>query len=195
MPKDQDFWLNQLKGVEVADGIKYTGSKEAYLKFLKAFTATLEDKTREIEDSFKNRDMDFCTMKVHALKSSARIIGARKLSELAERMEEAGNNNDLKTFEEHIEELLSLYRSYKEKLSDLPKETQIIKKEPISQEALADAYVALKDFAAQMDVDALRMILDELETYELSPKDEELIERINVKLIQFDWDSIEKLLQ
>ncbi|RKM62357.1 Hpt domain-containing protein [Butyrivibrio sp. CB08] len=195
MPKDQDLWLNQLKGVVVSDGIRYTGSEEAYLKFLRTFTCTLDDKAKEIEDSYNNKDMDFCTMKVHALKSSARIIGARKLSELAERMEEAGCKGDTKTFDAHINELLDLYRSYKDKLSRLPKEMEIIKKEPISDDALSDAYEAIKAFAAQMDVDALRMIIDELGTYILSKKDEELIETINRKLIQFDWDGVEKLLQ
>jgi hypothetical protein len=44
-------------------------------------------------------------------------------------------------------------------------------------------------------VDAVKMILDELGTYKLLASDEEKIETINRKLLQFDWDGIEKLLQ
>ena len=195
MPKDKDVWLDQLKHVETADGIRYTGSKEAYLKFLRTFYATLEDKADEIEKSYKSGDMEFCTIKVHALKSTARIIGARELSKLAEKLEEAGKKKDFKIFDEHIYELLSMYRQYKEDLAGLPREQDLIKKEPISEDALSDAYDALRTFASQMDVDAVKMILDELDTYKLLASDEERIETINRKLLQFDWDGIEKLLQ
>ncbi len=195
MPEDKDVWLDQLKHVETADGIRYTGSKEAYLKFLRTFYTTLEDKALEIENSYKSGDMEFCTIKVHALKSTARIIGARELSKLAEKLEEAGKKKDFKTFDEHIYELLSMYRQYKENLSGLPREQDLIKKEPISDDALLDAYEALSTFTSQMDVDAVRMILDELSTYKLTLKDEDKIETINRKLLQFDWDGIEKLLQ
>ncbi|MBP3813765.1 MAG: Hpt domain-containing protein [Butyrivibrio sp.] len=195
MPEDKDVWLDQLKHVETADGIRYTGSKEAYLKFLRTFYATLEDKADEIEKSYKSGDMEFCTIKVHALKSTARIIGARELSKLAEKLEEAGKKKDFKIFDEHIYELLSMYRQYKEDLAGLPREQDLIKKEPISEDALSDAYDALRTFASQMDVDAVKMILDELDTYKLLASDEERIETINRKLLQFDWDGIEKLLQ
>ena len=195
MPEDKDVWLDQLKHVETADGIRYTGSKEAYLKFLRTFYTTLEDKADEIENSYKNGDMEFCTIKVHALKSTARIIGARKLSKLAEKLEEAGKKGDFKTFDAHIDELLTMFRGFKENLARLPLEKDLIKKEPISDEALLDAYEALRTFALQMDVDAIRMILDELEVYKLKPHDQEKIETINRKLLQFDWDGIEKLLK
>ena len=195
MPEDKDGWLDQLKQVETADGIRYTGSKEAYLKFLRTFYTTLEDKADEIENSYKNGDMEFCTIKVHALKSTARIIGARKLSKLAEKLEEAGKKGDFKTFDAHIDELLTMFRGFKENLACLPLGKDLIKKELISDEALLDAYKALRTFALQMDVDAIRMILDELEVYELKPHDQEKIETINRKLLQFDWDGIEKLLQ
>ena len=195
MPEDKDAWLDQLKNVETADGIRYTGSKEAYLKFLRTFYTTLDEKALEIENSYKNGNMEFCTIKVHALKSTARIIGARKLSKLAEKLEEAGKKKDIKTFDAHIEELLSMYREYKKHLASLPEEKELEKTEPISDEALKDAYDALRTFASQMDVDAVRMILDELGVYLLAPQDEEKIETINRKLLQFDWDGIEKLLQ
>ena len=195
MPDDKDLWLDRIKGVITDDGIKYTGSKEAYLKFLRTFHATLEDKAKEIEDSYHRGDMELCTIKVHALKSSARIIGARELSSLAEKLEEAGEKRDLNFFDANIDDLLSMYRKYKSNLEGLPKQENIVKKVPISQSELSDAYEALKAFSGQGDVDAVRMILDELGIYELSPADEEKIETINRKFLQFDWDGIEKLLQ
>ncbi len=197
MSGEKDKWINKIKGVTVADGIRYTGSEEAYLKFLRTFYLSLDEKADEIENSYKSGDLEFCTIKVHALKSTARIIGARELSRLAQQLEEAGKKMDMQIFDEHIYELLSMYRSYKDKLSYLPKETEveIINKEPISASALSDAYDALRTFCDQMDVDAIKMILDEMKIYMLPAKDEDIFDAISRKLLQFDWDGIEKLLQ
>ena len=114
---------------------------------------------------------------------------------MAQKLEEAGKKGDRDIFDAHIGELLDLFRSYKAKLSGLPKETDILNKEPISESALNEAYEALKAFSAKMDVDAIETILDEMRIYKLSPKDEEIFDDIGRKLCQFDWDGIEKLLQ
>ncbi len=62
-------------------------------------------------------DIDLYTIKVHALKSTARIMGARELSLLAEELEKAGNENDLDKITAETGRLLEMYRGFKEKLS------------------------------------------------------------------------------
>ncbi len=195
MSDNKQLWLDRLKGVITADGLRYTGSEESYLKFLKTFKRTIEDKAREIEESYQNGDLELCTIKVHALKSSARIIGARDLSLLAEKMENAGRHRDMVFFEQNMGRLLEDYRSYIDNLKDLPEEELITDREPISPESLKEAYEALKCFASDMDVDAIRMILDEMRIYSLSEKDAEIFEELNRKLTVFDWEGIENLLQ
>ncbi len=194
MSEDNQQWLNRIEGVDTEDGIRYTGSEEAYLKFLRTFVRTLDDKSREIEDSYNNGDMEFCTIKVHALKSTARIIGAKELSKLAEKLEVAGHHNDQETIDAGIGELLELYRSYKEKLKELPTQTEIIHREPISEGALNEAYEALRSFVSQMDYEAVRMILDELSMYILPKEDEELVETLGRKVLIFDWEGMKNLL-
>ncbi len=194
MSEDNSQWLNRILGVDTEDGIRYTGSEEAYLKFLRTFVRTLDDKSGEIEGSYNNGDMEFCTIKVHALKSTARIIGAQELSKLAEKLEMAGHQNDMETFDACIGELLELYRSYKEKLKELPTQTEIIHREPISEGALKEAYEALRSFVSQMDYEAVRMILDELSMYILPKEDEELVETLGRKVLIFDWEGMKNLL-
>ena len=195
MSDNKKSWLDRLKGVITADGLRYTGSEESYLKFLKTFRRTIGDKAWEIEESYQNGDLELCTIKVHALKSSARIIGARDLSLLAEKMENAGRHRDMAFFEQNIKGLLEDYRSYIDNLKDLPEDELIMDKEPISPESLKEAYEALKCFASAMDVDAIRMILDEMRIYSLPETDAEVFEELNRKLTVFDWEGIENLLQ
>lgn len=195
MSDNEQLWLGSLKGLVTADGIRYTGSDEAYLKFLRTFKRTLEDKALEIESAYKRGDMELCTIKVHALKSSARIIGARDLSSLAEKLENAGKHNNMEFFDANIGELLEMYRSYYDNLADLPMEDAPVSKEPISPQSLEDAYEALRSFVPMMDADAVRMILDEISIYSLPEKDQEIFEALNRKMLNFDWEGMNYLLQ
>ncbi len=195
MSQENVVWMDRIKGVLTEDGIKYTGSEEAYLKFLRTFKNTIDRKSNEIEKSFKDGNLKFCTIKIHALKSTARIIGAGKLSELASEMEIAGKKEDFGFLDAHMDELLQMYRSYKENLKDLPKEEMIINKSPISQKELDEAYSALKRYAEDMDYDAVKMIIDEMNYYILPDDYSDTFETVNRKLLEFDWDGIYATLE
>ena len=187
--------LRNIEGIKLNDGIKYCGNLDAYLKFLHSFEMGIEDKSKEIEDAHNNGDYEFATIKVHALKSTARIIGASHLSYLAEQLEKAGRGDDIQFFDEHINELLSMYRDYKEKLSAVPQRKKIEKKPLISEDDLKGAYEALNEFVLKMDYDALEMILDDIRLYKLPEKDTEYFDRFEKLLKNVDWDGMEKMLK
>jgi HPt (histidine-containing phosphotransfer) domain-containing protein len=54
----------------------------------------------------RENDIRSLTIKIHALKSTARIIGAEKLGAFAETLEKAGNANDTVTLESGVDALL-----------------------------------------------------------------------------------------
>ena len=58
------------------------------------FHDTIDYNADVLEKAFTDADYSLYTIKVHALKSSARIIGASKLSKLAEELEMAGKSNN-----------------------------------------------------------------------------------------------------
>ena len=72
-------------------GIAACGSREAYENVKRMFAENAAEKTAEIERFFAEEDWENYTIRVHALKSGARLIGATALSKLAERLEACGN--------------------------------------------------------------------------------------------------------
>ena len=72
----------------------------------------------------EEKDWENYTTKVHALKSSARIVGAQELSDRAKRLEDAGNRRDTEEIEKDTPELLSLYRSCSDALAPLQEPVQ-----------------------------------------------------------------------
>ena len=93
--------------------------RTAYDNMEKMFAASIEERADELEKLYKSRDYKGYTVKVHALKSMAKSIGASELSELAAEMEEAGKNRDIAALTAGAEVLLSLYRSLAEPLKRL----------------------------------------------------------------------------
>ena len=64
----------------------------------------------EIDDYFQQEDYENYRIQVHALKSSARLVGADTLSDMAKGLEEAADNQDVSYICEHHEETLSKYQ-------------------------------------------------------------------------------------
>ena len=191
---ENERWLYDVEGLNVAEGLKYTGMPAQFIKFVNAFYDTMDEKSEEIEKAFEDKDYKLYTIKVHALKSTARIMGATQLSKLAEELEAAGNDGDIAKIESSTGTLLSMYRAYKDKLSRIKEEPKDDDRIPISETDLTNAYEAIKEFVPQMDYDAVEMELGELKEYRLPPEDDKKIKEIGRLLKNIDWDGIEELL-
>ncbi len=182
--------------ISIQEGMDFCGSTYSFVKFLKTFLRSIDDKAKEIEDALTNEDYQLYTMKVHSLKSTSRIIGAHRLSELSKKLELAGESGKIDVIKEKTGELLELYRSYSNKLSDIGSiSLDGIKLRPLaSMEIIDDAYRALREVAPMMDYDSVEMIIEGLKEYKLPEDEKERIEKIEYYLKKLDWESIQDLL-
>ena len=189
-------WLEKVEGLDVKAGVKHCGDLELYMDALKVFADGIKTGADEIEKYFDGEDWKNYTTKVHALKSSARVIGASELSEKAKRLEDAGNAGYVDEIKKFTDGLLELYISFADKLAPLIKvEVDDTDKPMIDDAQLAEAYDAMKDVAASFDYDNLNFILQSLDEYKLPPEDAEKISAIKSAANQLDWEKIQKLLQ
>lgn len=189
-------WINEVEDIDPAEGIKNCGKPQQYIKFIRTFFDTLENRIREIRDSYDNGDIENYTIKVHSLKSTARIMGAKELSKLAEELEHAGDAHDEDMIRSKTPKLLEICSSFKEKLSPIEsvkdaEQSDVSDKPVISSSDLKNAYGAIAEFAPQMDYDAVEMVLSEIKEYKLSPEDEKKVKNLEKLLRNFDWSGIE----
>ncbi len=194
LPEDKQ-WLSEIKEISVSEGIKNSGGVDAFLFSLKMFADTFEENASVLENAYKTGDIRMYTVKVHALKSSARIIGASSLSVLSERLENAGNSGDQKYIDEHEEELMTAYGSLVKKLSPLSEEDEPESGEEIDPGELSEGYGALKELSENMDYDGAEMVLEELSAYRLPEADREKVKELKRLLKLLDWDRFTELLQ
>jgi HPt (histidine-containing phosphotransfer) domain-containing protein len=201
--KTENYDFSGLSGIDPALGTKYCGSEKALFGALQTFRDTLPEREEEIRQAYEKEDWEFYTIKVHALKSSARMIGAEGLSKLAEEMEDAGKAGEIGKIRENTDRLLELYRSYHKGLKDLEQADPAFGKneaaeagKPVADaDTLADAWEALADIAEGMDYDSAEAVLESLREYALAPEDAEAFKQVEINLKALNWDRILELVK
>ena len=188
-------WLYDIPEIDVPEGVKNGGSPEGYMSILGVFYKTLSAKADELEKLYTDEDIENYTIKVHALKSSARVIGAGHLSEMALKLEEAGKTGDRKYIDEHSGELLELYRTLGKSLSQMEQPEAVSEKPAISGPELKEAYQTIIEISSSMDFDLMDEILSDLDGYSLPEDDEKLLADIKKLCLEMNWDEIRSLAE
>lgn len=185
-------WLGEISELDTGAGVKNCGTEEGYMSALTIFYNSIDNMSHEIQSYYESENWTDYTIKVHALKSSARIIGLADLSELAKQLEAAGDGGDLDFINDNTGRLLEWYRSYKGKLSGLAGEEKAEEsaKPPAEQDFLEDAFSSLEEFAGQMDYDLVEMVITSVEEYSLEPDDKEIFDAVNAAFMDLDWNGI-----
>ena len=182
-------WLLGISEIDTASAVANCGSNDSFMSVLSVFHKTAKQKADEIESLYDAKDIENYTIKVHALKSSARIIGAAQLSDMAKDLEMAGKSNDTGYIDANTSALLEKYRALDKKLAALD-ETGEDRKE-LSDEMRAEAFRTIGEIAGSMDYGMMETVLSDLRGYRLAPEDEQKLKRIEDALMKLDWEAIE----
>jgi HPt (histidine-containing phosphotransfer) domain-containing protein len=180
-------------------GIKNSGSVDAYLPLLKIFYESLDEKSDEIEGFYAAENWQDYTIKVHALKSSARIIGAVSFGEEAQLLENAGKSGDLAYIHEHHTGFMEKCRSFKAPLAEVfaaaqEEDKQVEDKPEADADLLAAVYEEIRTAAEDMDCDRLEDIFTEMEEYSMPAQEKEKWKQLKSAAGQFAYDTIIQLL-
>ena len=105
-------WLKNVSQINLTSGIEHCETVKDYLDALTVFKASISEKAAEIEQFMKEENYKMYTIRVHSLKSMAKLIGAEKLSNEAAVMEYAGKHDDVDLILERTPGLLEQYRAF-----------------------------------------------------------------------------------
>ena len=189
-------WLNDVPGLSAEEGLKNCGTPEDYIGALEVFVRSADKSADEIEGYYDTGDINNYTIKVHALKSSARIIGFAELSELARQLEAAGVSGDMEKIEAETGRLLEMYRECRQKLSALNENAGgKSEKPPADRDFLDDAFASLDEFAEQMDYDSVELVIASVKEYKLEPREQALFDEIDEAFMGLDWSGIRTAAQ
>ncbi|MCR5100284.1 MAG: response regulator [Butyrivibrio sp.] len=187
--------LDQIDGIDYFAGIDIMETDDLYKEALTEFAISIENKADLIQDYAEKKDIENMTILVHALKSSSRFIGINKLSKMAEVMEEKGNEKDTEYISENIDELLKLYRSYKNSLfSALGLNKNDSDKSEIDESMLLDAYNTMQEAVTAYDYDTADNIMDMLSKYKIPEKYTDAHSKLIIALHDVDGELITNII-
>ncbi len=204
--------LSGIEGIDVSEGIINTGDEATLIDVMRGFYGAIEEASDRLERELAELEIRNYTVHVHALKSSARLIGASELSGLALQMENTGNAyqkavasgdmdgaaSALSELEKGNPELLSLYRSYKERLSPIAPDINEEGEEglpPVSEEELKEMLMAVREFAEAFDMDTVDSVMGQIGQYSIPEERKELISSLKNAVRNVDRDGILSLLE
>lgn len=161
--------LPDLPGINSADGVKYSGSEKLWYKLLGDFYKLIDAKANKIEKCLADDLIRDYTIEVHALKNTARMVGAAHLSEWFHRMEDCGNAGDVETIMSETPGLLAELRSYKDILRPYGEAGNQNKKE-VSAEELIEILINMRDCMDQFELDGVDAAMQDLEKCRIPEK-------------------------
>ena len=188
--------LRPLQGqawLDLGRGIGNSGSVDAYLPLLKIFYESLDDKADEIEGFYAHEDWQNYTIKVHALKSSARLIGAVDFGEEAQLLENAGKAGDLAYIHAHHKAFIAEGRSFKDSLAEVFASAEAEKPEA-EPELMAAVLQEIRMAAERMDGGQLDSIFAEMEAYQVPQAQEAIWNQLVKAAGQYDYQKILSIL-
>lgn len=186
--------------IDVEMGIQNCGSPEYYMETVRIYLDSAPDNREKIEKYFEKGNIQDYTTKVHALKSSSRIIGVKSLGDLAEKLEKAGNDKDISYIAENTPELLKLYKELTDILDTAVTEYYSLDedddedKEEITPDKLKEAYSAIAETAQMFDYDSMSMVMGMLDKYRIPDSEKEKYETLKKAFRDADWDEINNVL-
>ena len=167
--------LPDLPGIDAADGIKYTGSEKMWRKLLGDFYKLIDTKARKLEQCLSDGLIKDYTIEVHALKNTARMIGAAHLSEWFFRMEKCGKAGDVETITKETPGLIRELTSYKDILRPYGEENNRNKREVPTGELILQL-TAIRDAIDRFDLDRVDEAMQLLEQYRIPESCSELMD-------------------
>lgn len=189
----EDQSIKGIRGIDTETAIKNSGSEAAFKAVLKIFYDSIKDKYAELDNAFSSGDWENYTIKIHALKSSARLVGAIELGDSAEKLEMAGKGDNIQYIKENHGFVMDEYLSYTEMLAPLFEQGSEDDDagKPLADEFLMESiYEELHNAAEDMNSDMIEEILKEIGEYAIPASEKDKFNLVREKAERLDYDGI-----
>ncbi len=157
-------WLSET-GLDTETGISYTGGQDKYISALQRFYKNYEKNRAKVCEYLQAKDYENYMITVHALKSNAKMIGARDLSTLFETLETAARNNEIGLIEPQNEVALKEYDELIQKLAPIGSMGDVRAADEISAEVARETVDRLLEALDDFDDEEAKRLTKVLSGY------------------------------
>ena len=198
--EEEKAWYDCIEEVDGAAALKNNGSEASMIEVMKLFYTGIPEKTSEIEGYYASGDWKNYTIKVHALKSSSKLVGAMGMAEDAQKLEDAGKAENIAFIREHhaaLMQRLDHFRGILKAVMEADPRFGISVAEDLPEadaKLIETSLVKIREAADEMDIDRVGSILEELSAFSLPASEKERFAKIKKAYDEFDYDMILSLI-
>lgn len=186
--------------IDINDALKFCGGMDNFMSVAEGFYEMMEDQAEKIKKFAEEKNIREYTVQVHALKNSARLVGAKDLSNQSLYLEKCGNESNISEIDALTPKLLSDYLAYKpligaflgKEVSGAPAKEDT--RPLISEQDLKDAMSTLRDFIKAFDFANADNIIAMLEDYRMPDDFNDKYQKIKHGIKAVDHDKLMELL-
>lgn len=199
---EEEIPMKQIADLDMEAALHYCGNKDIFMRSLTEFYKTLNMKKTKLEKCLADGLFHDFTIEIHALKSSARTIGALELSKMAEELEDIGHEiqeytgtdsaeleGKKRMIEEKAPAVIARYQAYKEQLkpyvgleqSNLPH---------LDKNKIMDALLRLEHAVNQFNLDVMDEVIRKLKEHHIPKEMEEEMELLEAYVADVDFENI-----
>ncbi len=110
-----------IEGLDVDEAVKVCGSMDVYMAALEIFYESIGETVQELNGFYDRRDLPGYRIKIHALKSGARMIGAYEFGDWAQKLEEAAKAGDFNYIRDVHGDFIEEYKKFGNSLKNVVK--------------------------------------------------------------------------
>jgi signal transduction histidine kinase/CheY-like chemotaxis protein/HPt (histidine-containing phosphotransfer) domain-containing protein len=180
--------------IDIRSGLKNSASPEMYVELLKIYNDSYSETAEILNRYFETKAYKDYTIKIHALKSSSRIIGATEIGEDAQKLEDAGKAGDYGYISENHAPFMGKYTALVELISETLGAEDDSDKPPAAPDYILAKYEEIKAAAEDMDCEKLEEIFSEMSGYRIPDTEKGLYEKLKNAASDYDYDGILELL-
>ncbi len=156
--------------IDVRQGLEYTGGDiDTYIYTIKVYYKEIDKNLEAIKNAMMHDDVRDFTIRIHALKSASRSIGATALADDAMDLEEHGKKQDVSYILDKAPAVVDRYREYKDILKDFKDENEEneVPEEDLLPELSTEDFrnqlrsirTAVDDFEVELATEAVNSVL------------------------------------
>ena len=180
-----------IERLDIERAVNALGSAALYDKIAGEYYRSGEDKLNAIVKAYNDKDWTDYTIRVHALKSSSRQIGAMELGDMAEALEKAGKADDIETIMADTDRTMEVYRKLLDDLAvyyDEGDEDDDQDKPMIDKAALTAILDELETACNDLDMDGMEDVDNRLKGFAYSEEAKELVNSIHKAISELDTE-------
>lgn len=191
--------LPDIEGIDWEIALQNASSYDNLKETLFVVCSTMEGEANALEEFYNkicnNEDaiQDY-RIKVHAMKSSAALIGAMDLSRMAKELETAATDHNKEKIKENTSAFLQEWLLYKEKLSSCI-EQESAKKQIEDVSDILILLQELKEAMENLDIDLADEVMNKLRQYKYISKVQADMDRLSTCVVNLDSEQAQTLIE